>query len=104
MERDDSIRGHGHENDVLEPLIAKEEAVVFRDHEQNEWKCNKALVWEEVKKQCCIARPMLLVNLLQYSLRMISIMLVGHVGELALSSASIATSFADVSGFTLLVE
>ncbi|XP_057868185.2 protein DETOXIFICATION 16 isoform X3 [Cryptomeria japonica] len=102
MERSDSIHGHAHENDVLESLIAKEEAVLFRD-EQNEWKCSKALVWEELKKQCWIAGPMVSVNLLQFSLRVISVMLVGHLGELALSSASIATSFANVSGFTLLM-
>ncbi|GLJ11093.1 hypothetical protein SUGI_0142840 [Cryptomeria japonica] len=101
MERNDSIHGHGHENDVLEPLIAKEDAVVYRG-EQNEWKCSGGLAWEEVKKQCWIAGPMVSVNLLRYSLRMISVMVVGHLGELALSSASIATSFANVSGFALL--
>lgn len=98
----DSIDGHDHENDVLEPLVAKDKAVVFRAG-QDEWKCSGGLVWEELKKQCWIAGPMVSVNLLQYSSRMISVMLVGHLGELALSSASIATSFANVSGFTLLM-
>ncbi|PIA33363.1 hypothetical protein AQUCO_04100051v1, partial [Aquilegia coerulea] len=43
------------------------------------------------------------VNLLQYSLQVISIMFIGHLGELALSSASLATSFASVTGFNVLL-
>jgi multidrug resistance protein, MATE family len=36
---------------------------------------------------------------------MVSVMFVGHLGELALSSASVATSFAGVvTGFSLLVN
>ncbi|OVA14234.1 Multi antimicrobial extrusion protein [Macleaya cordata] len=38
----------------------------------------------------------------KYFLQMISIMCVGHLGELSLSSASMATSFASVTGFGLL--
>ncbi|TJX43003.1 hypothetical protein E8P77_30605, partial [Soehngenia saccharolytica] len=94
-----SIHSLVHENDLLDPLIAKEASVEFGD----EVKCSQAVVLEEVKKQCWIAGPMVSVNLLQYSLQMISVMMVGHLGELALSSASIATSFANVSGFTLLM-
>jgi MATE family multidrug resistance protein len=35
--------------------------------------------------------------------QMVSVMFVGHLGELALASASLATSFAGVTGFSLLV-
>ncbi|XP_057868198.2 protein DETOXIFICATION 16 [Cryptomeria japonica] len=101
MERGDSIHSDEHEKDILDPLLTKEDRVVFGD-KQDKVKCNGALVWEEVKKQCWIAGPMVLVSLLQYSLQVISVMVVGHVGELALSSASIATSFASVSGFSVL--
>ncbi|KAF9591616.1 hypothetical protein IFM89_004845 [Coptis chinensis] len=45
----------------------------------------------EVKIQLWLAGPLIAVNLLQYSLQIISIMFIGHLGELALSSASIAT-------------
>ncbi|XP_057868201.2 protein DETOXIFICATION 16 [Cryptomeria japonica] len=102
MERGDSIHGHRHENDVLDPLLAKEETVVLGD-EQDGVKFSRAVVWEEVKKQCWLAGPMVSVSLLQYSLQVISVMVVGHLGELALSSASIATSFASVTGFTVLM-
>ncbi|CAI0400375.1 unnamed protein product [Linum tenue] len=58
---------------------------------------------EEVKKQVWLAGPLIAVSLLQYSLTLISVMFVGHLGELSLSSASMATSFASVTGFSLLL-
>ncbi|GMJ10844.1 hypothetical protein like AT5G52450 [Hibiscus trionum] len=58
---------------------------------------------DEVKKQAWLAGPLMGVNLFQYGLHMISLMVVGHLGDLPLSAASIATSFAYVTGFSLLV-
>ncbi|KAG6587668.1 Protein DETOXIFICATION 16, partial [Cucurbita argyrosperma subsp. sororia] len=63
----------------------------------------RKLIAEEVKKQLWLAGPLILVSLLQYCLQMISVMFVGHLGELPLSGASMATSFASVTGFSLLV-
>ncbi|XP_022965029.1 protein DETOXIFICATION 16-like [Cucurbita moschata] len=63
----------------------------------------KQQVAEEVKKQLWLAGPLILVSLLQYCLQMISVMFVGHLGELPLSGASMATSFATVTGFSLLM-
>ncbi|KAL9683658.1 hypothetical protein QQ045_015485 [Rhodiola kirilowii] len=63
----------------------------------------KREVIEEVKKQLWLAGPLVAVNVLQYFLQMISVMFVGHLGELALSGASLATSFAAVTGFALLL-
>ncbi|XP_038879312.1 protein DETOXIFICATION 16-like [Benincasa hispida] len=60
-------------------------------------------VAEEIKKQLWLAGPLILVSLLQYCLQMISVMFVGHLGELPLSGASMATSFATVTGFSLLM-
>lgn len=59
---------------------------------------------EEVKKQLWLSGPLISVSLLQFCLQVISVMFVGHLGELALSGASMATSFASVSGFSLLVS
>ena len=61
-------------------------------------------VAEELKRQLWLAGPLILVSLLQYSLQMISVMFIGHLGELPLSGASMATSFATVTGFSLLVS
>uniref|UniRef100_A0A2N9I0Q8 Protein DETOXIFICATION n=1 Tax=Fagus sylvatica TaxID=28930 RepID=A0A2N9I0Q8_FAGSY len=55
-----------------------------------------------MKKQLWLAGPLITVNLLLYCLQGISLMFVGHLGKLALSGASMATSFASVSGFSIL--
>lgn len=58
---------------------------------------------EEAKKQMRLAVPLIAVSMLQYSLQVISIMFNGHLGELPLSGASMGSSFASVTGFTVLV-
>ncbi|ERN05648.1 protein DETOXIFICATION 16 isoform X2 [Amborella trichopoda] len=60
-------------------------------------------VFKEAEKQVKLAGPLIAVSLLQYCLQVISVMYVGHLGELSLSSASMATSFAGVTGFSLLL-
>ncbi|XP_057446973.1 protein DETOXIFICATION 16-like [Lotus japonicus] len=60
-------------------------------------------ILEEVKKQLWLSGPLISVTLLNFCLNLISVMFVGHLGELALSGASMATSFASVTGFSLLV-
>ncbi|KAL2499461.1 MATE efflux family protein [Abeliophyllum distichum] len=42
------------------------------------------------------------VTILQYMLQVVSVMMVGHLGRLALSSVAIATSLTNVTGFSLL--
>ncbi|KAA0067265.1 protein DETOXIFICATION 16-like isoform X2 [Cucumis melo var. makuwa] len=59
---------------------------------------------EEVKRQLRLAGPLMTVNVLINCLQMISVMFVGHLGQLPLASASMATSFAAVTGFSLLVR
>ncbi|KAG8388008.1 hypothetical protein BUALT_Bualt02G0080400 [Buddleja alternifolia] len=63
----------------------------------------KERMMEEVKKQLWLAGPLILVSVLQFCLQLISVMFVGHLGELSLSAASMATSFASVTGFSLLM-
>ncbi|XP_057809429.1 protein DETOXIFICATION 14-like isoform X1 [Salvia miltiorrhiza] len=57
---------------------------------------------EEVRRLSYIAMPMVVVSVSQYLLRAASMMMLGHLGELALSSAAIATSLSNVTGFSLL--
>lgn len=63
-------------------------------------------IGEEAKQQLWLAGPMVFVCVLQHSLQNISLIFVGHLGndELLLASASLATSFLTVVGFTLLVS
>lgn len=61
------------------------------------------LNWKEVKIQCFLAGPLIIGNLLSFCLQMISLTFVGHFGELELSGASIANSFAVVTGFSIVL-
>lgn len=58
---------------------------------------------DEVKRQLKLAGPLCLASFLNYSLEIISVMFIGHLGELSLSVASMATSFAAVTGYHFLV-
>lgn len=64
--------------------------------------------WEvfvrELNKLSYVAIPMVVVSVSQYLLRAVSMMMLGQLGELALSSAAIATSLSNVTGFSLLVS
>ncbi|WOH10280.1 hypothetical protein DCAR_0729747 [Daucus carota subsp. sativus] len=62
----------------------------------------EVLVMGEMKKVSYIAMPMVVTTVSQYMLRVISMMMIGHLGELSLSGASIATSLTNVTGFSLL--
>ncbi|XP_071694984.1 protein DETOXIFICATION 10-like [Rutidosis leptorrhynchoides] len=62
--------------------------------------------WEdfssELKKVSVIAAPMVLVALLQYVMQMMAVVMVLHIDRLSLSSVAIATSFTNITGFSLL--
>ncbi|KAL4320621.1 hypothetical protein AHAS_Ahas14G0028800 [Arachis hypogaea] len=60
-------------------------------------------VVKEVRKQICLAGPLIMVNLLNFAIELISIMFVGYVSELALSAVSMATSFSSVTGIGLVM-
>ncbi|XP_031110374.1 protein DETOXIFICATION 14-like [Ipomoea triloba] len=56
----------------------------------------------ELKDVSHIALPMIIVTVSQYLLRTSPMLMLGHLGELPLSSASIATSLCNVTGYSLL--
>ncbi|XP_021909340.1 protein DETOXIFICATION 16-like [Carica papaya] len=64
---------------------------------------NRRQILGEVKKQLRLAGPLMISGILQYCMHVISVMFVGHLGELALSGAAMATSFATVTGFSFLL-
>ncbi|KAK8467380.1 hypothetical protein PHAVU_007G034600 [Phaseolus vulgaris] len=57
---------------------------------------------EEVKRVGYLAGPMIGVILSQYFLQIISMVMVGRLGKLALSSTAIAISLCNVSGFSVI--
>ncbi|CAN1234431.1 Protein DETOXIFICATION 14 [Linum perenne] len=58
---------------------------------------------QELKRLGYIAGPMIAMNLSQYLLQVISLMMVGHLGELELSSTAIAVSLSSVTGISVLI-
>ncbi|KAF5749971.1 hypothetical protein HS088_TW03G00299 [Tripterygium wilfordii] len=69
--------------------------------ETEEKRCSGGYV-KELKKVSYIAAPMVTVSVLQYLLQVVSVVMVGHLGQLVLSSVAIATSLTNVTGFSLL--
>uniref|UniRef100_A0A0E0G6P2 Protein DETOXIFICATION n=1 Tax=Oryza nivara TaxID=4536 RepID=A0A0E0G6P2_ORYNI len=96
------------ENMVINKASAAEEAPVVvagdEDDDDDDDGCQAGLgVREEVKKQLWLAGPLVAGALLRYVIQMISVMFVGHLGELPLAGASMANSFTTVTGFSLLL-
>lgn len=57
---------------------------------------------KEMKKVSCLVAPMVGFMILQSVAPVVSVMMVGHLDELSLSGASVATSFTNVTGFAFL--
>jgi len=57
----------------------------------------------ELKNLSRMALPMATVTVAQYLLPVISVMVAGHRSELQLSGVALATSFTNVSGFSVMV-
>ncbi|XP_021888302.1 protein DETOXIFICATION 12-like [Carica papaya] len=72
------------------------------ESKERKWAINGGAFVEEVKKAGKFAAPMVAVTLMQYLLQVVSVIMAGHLGELALSTVAIATSLTNVTGFSLL--
>ncbi|RRT70992.1 hypothetical protein B296_00010528 [Ensete ventricosum] len=90
----------------------EEETLLTRESGEGETGEASRLVWgyagsellEEAQRLGCVAAPMVAVTLSQFLVQVISSMMVGHLGEVDLAGAAIATSLASVTGFSLLVS
>jgi len=71
------------------------------EKERGSWKRGMR---EEMKKVRRIAAPMVVASVLQYLVPVVSLIMVGHLNQLSLSSVAIATSLTNVSGFSVLVS
>ncbi|XP_012079981.1 protein DETOXIFICATION 16 [Jatropha curcas] len=87
----------------IEPLLTPNAENGSHNATNYKYFCCKPEIIAELKKQIILAGPLVLVSFLQYSLQMISVMFVGRLGELSLSSASMATSFAGVTAFGFML-
>ncbi|KAL2331415.1 hypothetical protein Fmac_018996 [Flemingia macrophylla] len=71
-------------------------------HQVGGW-WNKVLDIEEAKYQLLFSLPMILTNLFYYLITSVSVMLVGHLGELQLAGATLANSWFNVTGVAVMV-
>ncbi|KAL7131764.1 hypothetical protein ABFS83_12G026200 [Erythranthe nasuta] len=74
----------------------------LQDAEANKHGGKRSDFVQELKSVCYIAAPMVAVSVLQYLIQFVSVVMVGHLGQLTLSSVAIATSLTNVTGFSLL--
>jgi hypothetical protein len=85
-----------------------EERLLLPEKRSNEGREGIAQPWreftQEVKRLAYIAGPMVVTTTALNLLLVISNMMVGHLGELALSSSAIAISLCNVTGISLLVS
>ncbi|KAL0431356.1 UNVERIFIED_CONTAM: protein DETOXIFICATION 8 [Sesamum radiatum] len=72
------------------------------DREAATWNTKLPDLVQELKKVSYIAAPMVTVSVLQYLLQVVSVIMVGHLGQLTLSGVAVATSLTNVTGFSLL--
>ncbi|PON50278.1 Multi antimicrobial extrusion protein [Trema orientale] len=70
--------------------------------EEKKWEMSGRSFVAELKREGVIAAPMVAVAVFQYMLQVVSLVMVGHLGDLSLSSVAIATSLTNVTGFSLL--
>ncbi|XP_022728016.1 protein DETOXIFICATION 8-like [Durio zibethinus] len=78
------------------------EEALLGGKEEEKWKLTWNGFGEELKKVSYMALPMVAVSVSQYLLQVISVMMVGHLGELALSGIAIGSSFTNVTGFSFI--
>ncbi|KAH7533917.1 hypothetical protein FEM48_Zijuj04G0182300 [Ziziphus jujuba var. spinosa] len=80
--------------------MALEEELLGNKDETRTWKSG---LKEEVKKLSSLAAPMVVVSVSQYLVQFASLTLAGHIDELSLSGVAIASSFTNVTGFSLVL-
>lgn len=95
-----NLEGERSSSSMEESLLVKTSA--------EERGCSSSVRWgvlvQEVKRVGSISGPMVAVILSQYLVQVVSVMMVGHLGELALSSTSMAISLSGVTGFSVIVS
>ncbi|KAL3501810.1 hypothetical protein ACH5RR_036259 [Cinchona calisaya] len=80
-----------------------EEGLLLKERKVKTERIRWGVIREELKRLCYIAGPMVAVTLSQFLLQVISLMMVGHLGELSLSSTAMAISLCGVTGFSVLL-
>ncbi|PKI59788.1 hypothetical protein CRG98_019794 [Punica granatum] len=91
-----------HKEDDIHGSVAPAEAAAAEDS-QTSWKRRMSSFTEEVKRVGYLAGPIVAVSFSQYALQVVALMMVGHLGELALSSTAIAVTLFGSTGICIFV-
>ena len=83
--------------DRREPLLE----LGFEAKQWRWWK--RGLDMEEAKLQLLFSLPLILTNVFYYMISLVSVMFAGHLGELELAAATLASTLASVTGFAFMV-
>ncbi|KAJ4726336.1 Protein DETOXIFICATION [Melia azedarach] len=67
------------------------------------WWLKKVLDVKEGKKQFSFALPMILTNISYFGITLVSVMFAGHLGRIELAGATLANSWATVTGFAFMM-
>lgn len=78
--------------------------LLVKNKQQSEKEEREKIRWEKMKKVSSMAAPMVAVNMSQFLLQATSTMIVGHRNELSLAGIALGSSFANVTGFGILVS
>ncbi|KAF8024078.1 hypothetical protein BT93_F1323 [Corymbia citriodora subsp. variegata] len=84
---------------LLQPALQEEED---RSTTRGRTWWQRALDVEEGKRQVLFSMPMILTSLAYYGIPLASVMFAGHLGELELAGATLANSWATVTGFAFM--
>ncbi|CAA3011755.1 DETOXIFICATION 49-like [Olea europaea subsp. europaea] len=83
---------------MLNPLVSRKQTCT----QEMSKKTNFSLAIQEAKCIANISLPMVLTGLLLYSRSMISMLFLGHLGELSLAGGALAVGFANITGYSIL--
>lgn len=90
-------------NSSLDTTVLLSEASQGQD-QSTETRClRNVLDVEEAKTQILFSLPMILTNVFYYAIALVSVMFAGHLGELDLAGATLANSWANVTGYAFMV-
>lgn len=85
-------------------MKSTEAPLLVKNKQQSEEEERERIRWEKMKKVASMAAPMVAVNMSQFLLQATSTMIVGHRNELSLAGIALGSSFANVTGFGILVS
>ncbi|XP_021892229.1 protein DETOXIFICATION 49 [Carica papaya] len=90
------------EPDINTPLIPKSPTPNPNYHSKTQNITHLSSAIKEAISIAKISLPMILTGLMLYSRSLISMLFLGHLGELALAGGSLAVGFANITGYSIL--